>query len=235
MIRIKTLSIAALLLSSSMAHAQIIDFVDLTENTTTGIGESAWTTLNLSYTDFNVAITGTKFGEQAFAYLDWNHAGLGVCGDVYSNTADDANTGSGENICNPGSDDNVTTGEGLFFVFDIDVIIEKLWLNNTHDPDRDIFGDGTTTNPDAIWINGVSYDGPGNGYATNNYTGYGSSVDNFLGSFFVAANTAFSVAFLNQQFYVSGMQVTAVPEPGTLGLLVMGLFGLAFARRNRRT
>jgi hypothetical protein len=224
---LKTLAPAFLFaLSGAAAKADIIDFVELTEGTNQ-LGESAWSTLEIDGSDFTMYITGTDSTDDddyQFAYLDWNHAGLGVCADAY-NTG--AHSNSGSNVCNPGSDDNVTTGETLYFTFDTDVVIEKIWLNNTHDPDRYI------VDPEYVLINGDQVVVPGNGYAPGNeYQGiYGSTADNFIGSWTVSAGDTFSLGFGNEQFYVSGMQIKAVPEPGTLALLGLGLLGLRAARR----
>ena len=227
----RTFSLATLLvLSSTAARADIIDFVNLTEGADQ-LGESAWSTLNIAGSDFNLAITGSKSTDDdplAFAYLDWNHAGLGVCGDVY-NTG--AHPNSGRNVCNPGSDDNVTIGEMLYFTFDTNVIIERIWFNNTHDRDWTIDGG------DYVLINGVQVAGPGNGYATgNNYNNTigGASASNFLGPYGAGAGVALSIGFGDQQFYISGMEVRAVPEPGTLALFGIGLLGMGAMRRRRR-
>ena len=158
---IKLAAFASLLLCLSTAtRAEIIDFVDLIENG--GYGESGWTTLSLSYSGFSVDITGDKNGADAFAYLDWNHAGLGVCGSIDAGKYDKKRPGNGGNICNPGSDDNVTTGESLTFSFSTAVTIDKIWFNNTHDIDKNIDAG------DLVTINGTDYAGPGNGYATGN-------------------------------------------------------------------
>ena len=227
----KAFSLAAILaLGSTAAHATIIDFVELTEGTDQ-LGESAWSTLNIAGSDFNLAITGSQSNDGAYAYLDWNHAGLGVCGTV-SNTG--AHPNSGGNVCNPGSDDNVTTGEVLSFIFDTDVIIDRIWFNNTHDDDGEIRA------PEYLMIGGSQVQVPGNGYATgnsyNNNPNLQASAGNFLGSYGATAGTAFTIGFGNEQFYVSGMEVRAVkvPEPSTLALFGIGLIGMGVARRRRK-
>ena len=225
---LKKLIVGSLVVLASTAQAQIIDFVYLTEGTDQ-LGESAWSTLSLSYTEFDVDIKGSN-GSTVYAYLDWNHAGLGVCGNV-DNTG--AHPNSKDNVCNPSSDDNVTTGEALHFVFSENVTITKIWFNNTHDEDRMI------TPSDSIFINGNPVTGPlGNGYAptSNQYNtddNHMSSVGHFLGPYSVDGGDMFTIAFGDQQFYISGMEVS-VPEPGTLALLGSGLLGIGLFRRRRQ-
>jgi hypothetical protein len=242
---------ACVLLTVSAMGAKagtIIDFVDLTEGT---LGESAWQPLVIDNTvvagaDFTMTITGKKKNntgvfQDAYAYLDYNHAGLGVCGSLLSGKTTGKDPGNTANKCNPSSDDNITGGAGddeeLIFVFDKSVVIEKIWLNNTHDPDFEIL------NPDTLLVDGVATLGPGNGYATGssyNTLALMASVDNYLGPYSIAAGTEFKIAFDNlsdpttgQQFYVSGMEVRVVPIPGALVLFGSGLLGLAGIARRR--
>ena len=113
MSRIKQLAVAALVLTfSAGANADIINFTQMADPAGTH-GESAWDSLVLSFAGGTVTITGTGLSGDAYAYLDRGNASLGVCNDL--NDFGDANVntlmpGSGSNMCNPGSDDNMTTG-----------------------------------------------------------------------------------------------------------------------------
>lgn len=223
----------SLMVATSAAQATIIDFVYMTEKG--GYGESAWSPLSLVYTGFSVDISATKDRAPAYAYLDWSHAGLGVCGSTVNanGSANKMRSGKSSNICNPSSDDNVTVAESLSFVFSSNVVIEKIWFNNTHDPDRTIIA------PDLINIDGVPTLAKGNGYAptSDNYNtaaNDNSSGNKWLGSFAVSAGHKFNIGFNNEQFYISGMEVRAVPEPSLLALFFAGLTGMGATRFRRR-
>ena len=245
---IRNLAIGSALLTASSAQALIIDFVDLTENV---LGESAWTTLSIDLGGgVTMDITGEQNSNSALAYLDYNHAGLGVCGKAKdANKVDQANLNSngspsGSNNCDPSSDDNVTNGEILYFAVDGDITIDKIWLNNTHDDDKVIDA------PETVMINGASTLGVGNGYApgspynTENGGTHGSVANAFtnggLGWMVIGGGAAFTIGFGDEQFYVSAMEISLppgggnnVPAPASIFLIGLGLLGLGMARRRR--
>lgn len=216
---IKLIAGVAVLTGAQLVNAGVINFVDLTENATTGYGESAWTSLNLSSGGSNVSITGHSATGQTFAYLDWNHAGLGACKQVLNaSKVNTASKGSSLNNCDPGSDDNVSAGEFVRFVFDTDTVISKIWLNNSHD--------GGFTAASLVNINGNTFT-PMEGYAGG---------ANGIGSFNVAKGQYFDIAYNNVKFYVSAIefQKASVPESSSFILLGLGLLGLVATRRRQQ-
>ncbi len=208
---IKITSVLALCTMISSANAALnIDFIDLTENPVTGLGESAWNTLTVSNPQISADITAS-----GFAYLDWNNAGLGDCGALLSGASVGANPGSSANVCNPSSDDNVTSGENVTFTFNVPVEVE-FWFNNNHDGG---FGAG-----DMINIGGTNFSA---------VTGYLGDA-NGIGGFTLAAGESITISHVNEEFYLSGFAATSlVPTPGILSLLGIGLLGLGFTQRRR--
>lgn len=211
------LATSLLALSTSFANATVFNFISLTQGPG-GLGESAWSTLGLTDGPLSISITGHANNDNdnaQYAYLDWGNAGLGVCKDASS--VNTAFTGSGTNRCNPSSDDNVTVAEYLRFSFNKDVVINNFWFNNNHDGG---FGAG-----DQVTIGGTDY---------NVSTGYAGGA-NGIGPFFVAANTYIDVAYKNEEFYISGMEVNVreVSEPATIALLGLSLIGVSAARRRK--
>ena len=202
---------AALLLTAGVsANASTTwDFVSMANS-----GEYGISTLSLLGDGFSVDITGTKNGNAAYAYLDRGHGGLGVCGTL-----------TGTQQCSPGSDDNITTGEILKMTFNKAVTIDKIWFNNNHDGDGSLSGN-------KVKIGGTDY-------ALFLATGVPSFNDDWTPnvSFNVAAGGSllFSLASTNfDQFYISGMTVTAVPEPETYAMMLAGLGLLGVMTRRRK-
>lgn len=216
----KTVMATAFLTSIPSVHAGVIDFIALTE--TGGYGESAWTSLNLSSSGVNLAITGHATNDddsQQYAYLDWGNAGLGSCKDtVTPSKIDMKSPGSGVNNCHPNSDDNVTKAEYLRFMFDTSVIVTKIWFNNNHD--------GGFDSKDKVDIDG-------NLFTLKTGSAYGV---NGIGSFNVAANTAFDLTYYNEEFYVSAIEFKKlnVPEPSAILLFGLGFLGLLGTRKIQR-
>ena len=208
--------------------ADVIDFKAMAEPSGTH-GESIWDTFVYTGTGYTMNVTATKDGSAAYPYLDAGNAGLGVCGSIRAGKEGllNTSTNSGTNLCNPSSDDNTTVGEILVFSFTSDVMINNIWLNNNHDPDKSLFND-------IVDINGNPHQ-----FTTNLGGPADYAVDN---SYFVSAGSIFSIGFHGpdefsggDQFYVSAMDITAaVPEPESLLLLSLGILGLGLGGKRRK-
>lgn len=211
-----------LALLAGTANAGLIDFAAMANGPT---GESAWDTFTFADPEgFNLSITG-KNGGPAYAYLDRNTGGMGVCKSLNSlgDTKKNQSTGSGNNLCLQSNDDNITVGEMLTLVFDKAVTINTLWFNNFHDGDKSLLGD-------RIDIGNLTY----------TFTNGNNTTPSFTTSpYVVAAGVAFNIAYNNEEFYLHKMDVTInstnVPVPATLALFGLGLAGLGWSKRKQKS
>lgn len=227
---IKGFVVITTLSMSSLLGATTFNFADIANNVLNGVlvngasagGEFGATTISFEKDGLTVVASGSDSNTAAtyHAYLDssWLHGGgggaggLGVC----------KNLDSGQ--CNPGYDDNVTINETLKLVFDTKVTIsETIFRNGEHNP---TFGANATFN---LVID--------RGLATESASLYS------LEHIFLPDLTGTTFEFLNlntadnddHRFYISVMDVTAVPVPAAAWLFASGLIGLAgIARRKNR-
>ncbi|MDT8283696.1 MAG: PEP-CTERM sorting domain-containing protein [Gammaproteobacteria bacterium] len=143
---------------------------------------------------------------QQFAYMDSGNAGLGSCMDVTAGFQ-----------CTPSSDDNVTRGESVHFVWDSNIVITGIWFNNNHDSDFSLLGDKISIEGDDYLFAAADFD------ASRSDFFYGTSRNVFM-------NNSFDISYFSDQFYISAIEFETVPEPGILALLSIGLIGLGVAR-----
>ncbi|MGZ3236540.1 MAG: PEP-CTERM sorting domain-containing protein [Burkholderiaceae bacterium] len=197
--------VCTLLMEALAAQATTIDFVSLANHPP---GELGAPMMNFNVGGAVLTITAGYNTSTANDYLDSGHGGLGVCKVLDVNRQ-----------CAPSDDDNVTVGEYLLFSFDRNVTISNMWFNNLHDGDMSLLNN-------HVLIGG-------------NLTGFGSTASSAgdwlanVGPFVLNANTTLRVAYSDEEFYVSKMDVAAVPVPGTLALLGLGLISLALTRRKQ--
>ena len=134
-----------------------------------------------------------------------------VSNDRHHNT-DSHGIGVKNNRLDSGQVDGFIRNDYLTFTFD--TIVELTGFNFSHDSGNDEFD---------LYVDGLMVER--NQETTDGFLAFAPS--SYMG-------TAFSVRANqnNDNFYVSGMQITTVVEPGTLALLGLGLAGLGYSRRS---
>jgi hypothetical protein len=116
---------------------------------------------------------------------------------------------SSGNQCSPSSDDNVTTGEVLITSFDQTVAID-FGTSVFRDTDHYVFAPDIEVNvDDGGWM----------------------ALD--LGSMLTGIVFDFRTLNTQNQFYISELSVSAVPEPSTYLLMGIGLLAIGFASRRQ--
>jgi len=209
-----TISLAVLLGNTLFAQAVTIDF---TNSNITG-GDLVLLESGSGATD---DFSGNRFDELASADFEiQNIAGVGTLGITATALLDDLNVLSGGLA--DGSNGYDASGEGTTFVFDKDVTITALdWSSFTPG------GSDSVTLFNGAANLGTFSDGTVSGTIDFSDTNPATmSIEVFAGD-------AFTIQWAGGEFQLESMSLTAVPEPGTFGLLA-GFLGLVSIMLKRR-
>jgi len=247
-LKIIAVGAAALLIAGSVAtgaHASTYDFISYIDGqggAKNGTGGekgviSPFTILDTTNTEsLTITAHGTNynsvhgsFSAFPYAYFDYGNAGIGVC-QVLSGTQ-----------CAPASDDNVTgppdnggPTEILSLAFTEDLRLEQLlFRNDGHTP---TFGTGKSVKIAVSNGMGTLDVGSFTSYALDVVSDGGLIGAALLGLGQVNLNTGdfVHVMYDNQQFYLSGMEVSAVPLPPSSILFGTALLGIGAVSRRRK-
>ncbi len=204
-----TLAAAAVvttILTPALAGAVTIDFAALANG-----HERGYTVFTHSQDGITLNASGQSADGQApyYAYMDSGNAGLGVCQQLTANLQ-----------CSPSSDDNVTYNEQLRLDFGQTVTLSGItFVNGNH---------GTAF--DGVFELAVD-NGPAASYNLTHLfptTLTGQTFD------FINPNLAGGSSASNgYQFYISSVNLSAVPVPAAAWLFGSGLLGLAGVARRR--
>ncbi|TRX57432.1 hypothetical protein [Thalassomonas sp. M1454] len=234
---LKIFSVSVLFSISSFAHAIMIDFMADADG---AIGESAWTELIYAdlgnITGLSLTVTATHNGSAALAYLDANSAGLGVCKSAPVDKTDVKYPGSGNNVCDNPSDDNVTADEVLMFTF-------SYFGENIAAPD------GIT-----IFINDNHGTGDNKGLMGGDFITFNGSdmevpADTLVWEVNLGSASEYTTAYKDSPFYVQKLMIDVatfrgncttdnpescvpeVPEPSSLSILALCAILLAARKK----
>jgi len=163
-------------------------------------------------TVLNGDLTFLKDGITVLATASFNGGVAAVVQDHENGRNFAAGLGAGLGVYhqkNNNSDDNITLGESLSIRFDQDVTLANVYLRS----------EGHNTS----WIRSATL------LLNGQQTALNGTLDTH--NLFVQKGTAVTFAFNGNpsdgmsadQFYLGGMSVTAVPEPGTYALMLVGL------------
>jgi len=216
-----------LLISSVIALAGSHQAIAVTFDFATIANSGEYGASSITFNDasgLNVTATGFDSNNNSLiynAYLDssWFHSGPGAPGGNGGLGICKTLTASAQ--CSPSSDDNVTSFESLRLLFNQEVTINQLvFRNGNHGEDFDgqftlAMGNAPATLYDLTHI----FDTPLTG-------------TDFI---FTNINADTNTPLYLYEFYISSMEVTAVPVPAAAWLFASGVLGLVGAARRRNS
>ena len=218
--KLQAILIAGLLSLSSVSFASTFNFAAYADGNlagstaVTGLGEAGYETFSATNDSITVTATGSNSsGVKAYAYLDSDKAGLGVCSTGLNDTS------LGKNQCVVRSDDNVTANESVTLDFGGDVKIDYLELVDANHSDAfggyfDLIIDGILFSPSIL-------------LETNPVAVLG-----LIGRTFEFVNIG---GRPGDEFYINNISVSTVPVPAAGILFASALFGAgALGRRKKK-
>lgn len=206
-------------LLSAPASAVVLDFVAEAAGAERAI-ENGSTISNFQGT--GVDVTFTSGSGDWYPYFDdlseGRPAGLGVCKELFGSVGGPGDDGLSDD-CNPPEDDNVSVGEFITLTFGGD----EFHVRNMSFYDADHFALGVGGNDGmlAIMLNG----GPAM------VMSFSTAISMAMAGAYVGA-TSITWAYVDTYFYIA--EISDVPIPGAIPLLLSGLAGIGFVSRKKK-